>query len=177
MRSAASMTSAIEDVIMASLTSRRPNRSMTVIVPPCARCASTSPGFRRHSRTSWPAKAKSPAAANEPLPPPNTAIFKMSSASDPATRFCLDVVFLPRRPGRAIDLEQVTGARIPAAAVHAGDQTQRLRIDVTALRVQDYGIVDMGAKHAVDDGGLPLPRHQRGQHPAFERHRRFRNAR
>ena len=44
--------SAIEDVIMASLISRRPDRSMTVIVPPCARCASTSLGFRRHSRTS-----------------------------------------------------------------------------------------------------------------------------
>jgi len=31
---------------------------------------------RRHNLTLWPCKAKSPAAANEPLPPPSTAIFK-----------------------------------------------------------------------------------------------------
>src|SRR3954463_847598 len=41
------------------------------IAAPQAGCG----GPRRNGRTSWPCKAKPPAAAKEPLPPPSTAIF------------------------------------------------------------------------------------------------------
>ena len=39
----------------------------------CPAPATAAPS-RRHSRTAWPASAMSPAAANEPLPPPRTAM-------------------------------------------------------------------------------------------------------
>src|SRR5439155_11775371 len=57
----------------------RPRKSLSRIVPPAARWAAIAALSRRHRRTSWPARAKSPAAANDPLPPPSTAM-RMRSA-------------------------------------------------------------------------------------------------
>ena len=70
--------SAISAVTSASFASCRPLESLTMMREPSARCAATCAMSRRHSLTSWPCMAKSPAAANEPLPPPSTAIFKIS---------------------------------------------------------------------------------------------------
>ena len=72
---------AMSFVTSESFASCRPRKSFTVIVPPAALCAFTASSSRRHSRTSWPASAMSPAAANEPLPPPRTA---MRIRHDPA---------------------------------------------------------------------------------------------
>ena len=72
--SAPRTASPMSSVTSAGLASRRPAKSLTTIVPPLARCAATAARSRRHSRISWPASAKSPAAANDPLPPPRTAM-------------------------------------------------------------------------------------------------------
>ena len=73
--SAPRTASPMSAVISAGRASCRPRKSLTVISPPAALCASMAARSRRHRRTSWPASARSPAAANEPLPPPRTAIF------------------------------------------------------------------------------------------------------
>ena len=70
-------------------TSWRPLKSLTRMRRPAARCAATACASRRHSRTSWPAMAKSPAAANEPLPPPSTAICIRSSCAGIGLTRCL----------------------------------------------------------------------------------------
>ncbi len=72
--SASAIASAMSEVTSASCTSCRPLTSLTRMREPAARCSATCAASRRHSRTSWPCSAKSPAAAKEPLPPPSTAI-------------------------------------------------------------------------------------------------------
>src|SRR4029450_12148802 len=68
---------------------------------------------------------------------------------------------LPGRPGWPIQLEEVARSRVPAAAVHATDQIERLRVDVAALLVLNDRIVDVCADHATDDHRLARARHQR----------------
>ena len=99
--SAPLMASAMSVVTSASCTSWRPLTSLTRMREPAARCCVTCAASRRHSLTSWPCKAKSPAAANEPLPPPSTAIFKWLLLARPAgasSRRSMKCCTLPRAP-------------------------------------------------------------------------------
>src|SRR5262245_4290974 len=73
MSSAPRTASAMSVVIRSGRVRCRPRKSSIMMWPPAARCAATAEPSRRHRRTSCPASARSPAAANAPLPPPSTA--------------------------------------------------------------------------------------------------------
>ena len=72
--SAPRTASAMSSVTSAGFTSSPAGEILEQDRPPAARCAATAALSRRHSRIVVPGGGKSPAAANEPLPPPSTAI-------------------------------------------------------------------------------------------------------
>src|SRR5690349_14573101 len=157
----------------------RPRKSSMMIWPPAARWAATSWSLRRHKATSCPASARSPAAANEPLPPPSTAT-RMLALLRVGSRRCLsrrpllepemlhlaqgiarqavdpkigarNLVACELRQAKSFDLRHVGGRA--RARDHVGDG----HLLPFAIRAADYGGFSDGGmliEHAFDLGGI-----------------------
>ena len=135
------------------------------------RCAPRRPrASRRHSRTSWPASAKSPAAANEPLPPPSTA---MRIRRDPVSR-STEMLHLAHRVARQASTNTYSRGTLKRASCvsrcassarashrragaphHIGDR-HLLPFRIGAADHGGFGDAGMRDQHALDLGRIDV---------------------
>src|SRR5262245_13889428 len=140
----------------------RPRKSSTMTWLPAARWAATAPVSLRHSATSCPANARSPAAANEPLPPPSTATRMLALLrvgglrGAHAGRFETKMLYLTHGIAR-----QAFDPKKSARNLVAGELRQTEALDLRGIATPARSGNDVGDGHllplrirAADDGGL-----------------------